>query len=352
MPIPRKSDPVSSATSNASQDNNHFYFPVLAVVIPAYCAEQQILKVLAGIPAFVSFVVVVDDGSPDRTSELVRNQTDSRVYLISHQTNQGVGGAVLTGYKKAADLGAEIIVKMDSDDQMDPQYILPLITPILTDQSDYTKGNRFLHINLLQSMPLIRRIGNAGLSFLTKVASGYWNIFDPTNGYTAIHASIIPLLETGKIHKRYFFEISMLIELGVLRAVIRDVYIPARYQNETSSLSEWKTMLEFPPLLLIGFLRRFFLQYFIRDFGVVPILFLFGICLCLFGVVFGSYHWYLSSQLVTPASTGTVMLAVLPLIMGFQLLMQALIADIQNIPTEPLHIQIANIKRLIKNLRK
>lgn len=317
----------------------------VAVVIPLYRAEKYIESVLIGIPAFISYIIVVDDCSPDKSAKIVQNCSDTRVCLISHQVNQGVGGAVLTGYKKAVELGAEIIVKMDSDDQMDPAYLLPLLAPILTGQADYTKGNRFLHINELQNMPFIRRIGNAGLSFLAKAASGYWNIFDPTNGYTAIHSSIIPLLETKKIHKRYFFESSLLIELSIIRAVIQDVHIPARYQDETSSLSEWKVLFEFPPLLLAGFLRRFFIQYFIRDFGIVSMLFLLGISFCTFGIIFGAYHWYLSSQLNTLASIGTVMIAVLPLIMGFQLLIQALIADIQNVSTIPLQ---ENIKTLDK----
>ncbi|MCG2784124.1 MAG: glycosyltransferase family 2 protein [Anaerolineae bacterium] len=317
----------------------------IAIVIPLYRAEKHIGAVLRGIPAYISHIVIVDDCSPDQSVEIVQNCSDARICLISHQTNQGVGGAVLTGYKKAVELGAEIIVKMDSDDQMDPAYLLSLLAPILTGQADYTKGNRFLHINELQNMPFIRRMGNAGLSFLTKVASGYWNIFDPTNGYTAIHSSITSLLETKKIHKRYFFESSMLIELGIIRAVIQDIHIPARYQDETSSLSEWKVLFEFPPLLLAGFMRRFFIQYFVRDFGIVSMLFLLGISFSLFGIIFGAYHWYLSSQLETPASTGTVMLAVLPLIMGFQLLIQALIADIQNIPMIPLQ---GNIKTLDK----
>jgi dolichol-phosphate mannosyltransferase len=322
----------------------------IAIVIPLYRAEKHIGAVLRGIPAFISHIIIINDCSPDQSAKIVQNISDARICLISHQTNQGVGGAVRTGYQKALELGAEIVVKMDSDDQMDPAYLLPLLTPILTGQADYTKGNRFLHINELQKMPFIRRIGNAGLSFMTKIASGYWNIFDPTNGYTAIHSSIIPLLETKKIHKRYFFESNMLIELGIIRAVIQDVHIPARYQDETSSLSEWKVLFEFPPLLLAGFLRRFVILYFLRDFGIVSMLSLLGISFSIFGTIFGAYHWQLSSQLNVPASTGTVMIAVLPLIMGFQLLIQALNADIQNIPTEPLQKKIADIKRLIGNL--
>ena len=167
--------------------------PAIGVVIPAFRAEKHIRNVLAGIPRFVSFIIVVDDCSPDHTAELVRGCADPRIYLVSQEKNQGVGGAVLTGYQKAVELGAEIIVKIDSDGQMDPAYIIPFIAPILMNQADYTKGNRFLHAKELKSMPLIRRIGNAGLSFLTKAASGYWNIFDPTNGYTAIHASLFLL---------------------------------------------------------------------------------------------------------------------------------------------------------------
>ena len=311
--------------------------PQITVVIPAFQAEKHILSVLCGIPKFVSCIVVVDDCSPDHTSELVTGCNDSRVHLVRHELNQGVGGAVLTGYQKAIELGAEIIVKMDSDDQMDPAYLIPLVAPILAGQADYTKGNRFLHADKLRTMPITRRVGNAGLSFLTKAASGYWNIFDPTNGYTAIHANIFSLLNASKIHKRYFFETSVLIELGMARAVVKDVLIPARYHNEESSLSEWKAFFEFPPRLLAGFLRRVLIQYFLRDFSIFALLLVSGLVFSLFGLVFGIYHWYLSSITNTIASTGTVMIAVLPLILGSQLLIQAMIADMQSMPKDTLH---------------
>ena len=317
--------------------------PKISVVIPAYQAEKKILSVLGGIPKFVFHIVVVDDCSADHTSRLVTDCNDPRVHLVRHEQNQGVGGAVLSGYRKAIELGAEIIVKMDSDGQMDPDYIIPLIAPILAGQADYAKGNRFLHADKLKSMPFMRRVGNAGLSFLTKAASGYWNIFDPTNGYTAIHATIIPLVNTSRIHKRYFFESSMLIELGMLRAVVRDVMIPARYRNEESYLSEWKAFFEFPPRLMSSFLRRLLIQYFVRDFSIFPILFMSGLMFSLFGFFFGLYHWYLSSITNSIASTGTVMLAVLPLILGSQLLIQSIIVDVQSIPREPLHDDISRI---------
>ncbi|MBK8783852.1 MAG: glycosyltransferase family 2 protein [Anaerolineales bacterium] len=321
-------------------------FHAIGVIIPAFRAEKHILKVLAGIPRFVSFIIVVDDCSPDHTAELVETCLDSRIYLVSHGKNQGVGGAVITGYTKAVELGAKIIVKMDSDDQMDPAYLIHLIVPILMNQADYTKGNRFLHADELKSMPLIRRIGNAALSFLTKAASGYWNIFDPTNGYTAIHASIIPLLDTDRLHSRFFFESSMLMELGMIRAVVQDVHIPARYRNEVSSLSEWKALFEFPPRLLAGFLHRLLIQYFVRDFGVFSLLLILGLGFSAFGLLFGLYHWYYSSITRMIASTGTVMIAVLPLILGWQLLIQCITVDMQNIPQEPLHDGIDVLEKL------
>lgn len=320
--------------------------PHICVVIPLYKARDQIANVLRGIPEFVSTIVVVDDCSPDDSYECAKAVGDERVHFVRHHQNQGVGSAVLNGYQKSTELGAEIVVKIDADGQMDPAYLVPLIAPILMDQADYTKGNRFLHSNELKSMPLIRRIGNAGLSFLTKAATGYWNVFDPTNGYTAIHASLIPMLDTDKLHRRYFFESSMLMALGERRAVIQDVEIPAKYQDEVSSLSEWKALFEFPPRLLAAFLRRLLIQYFVRDFGVFSILLILGLGFSAFGLLFGLYHWYLSYITFTIASTGTVMIAVLPLILGSQLLIQALIVDMQNVPIKPIHINITLIKKI------
>ncbi len=323
----------------------------IAVVIPAFNVEHHIACVLSTIPSFVTWVIVVNDCSNDKTAGIVSDFRDKRIHLISHIKNQGVGGAVLTAYKKAIELGAEIIVKMDGDGQMDPNYLIPLIAPIVINKADYAKGNRFLHSSQLKSMPLLRRIGNAGLSFMTKVASGYWNIFDPSNGYTAIHSSIIPLLNESKINLRYFFESSMLIQLGMIRAVVQDVEIPAIYQDEKSSLSEWRTLVDFPPRLLAGLAHRLLTQYFVRDFGIFSMLAIAGTIFSIFGTLFGLYHWYLSGKTLTVATTGTVMLAVLPLILGVQLLIQALMVDIQNVPHEPLQTNIKTIETIRKTLR-
>ncbi len=304
----------------------------VAVVIPAFQAERYIIDVIRGIPDFVSWIVVVNDCSRDATSEIVSAISDRRVHLINLERNLGVGGATLNGYQAACELGADIIVKMDSDGQMDPAYLPALIAPIAKEEADYTKGNRFMHLRRLQSMPVMRRFGNLGLSFLNKMCSGYWNIFDPTNGYTAISANMLSKMDFASIHPRYFFESSMLLELGLQRAVVRDVFIPARYNGERSSLSELDSFLRFPPLLIKGFLKRFFIQYLVRDFSAVTLFVIFGIPLILFGFIFGLVQWARSAQAGIPATPGTVMLAMLPFILGWQFIMQALIMDIQNVP--------------------
>jgi len=317
--------------------------PAVAVVIPAYRAARTIENVIAGVPSFVRHIVVVDDGSPDETADVVRRAGDPRVELVAHETNQGVGGAVMTAYQRAVQLGAEIIAKMDADGQMDPDYLLQLITPIVLGEADYTKGNRFLHERELRAMPGRRRFGNSGLSFMTKLASGYWSVFDPTNGYTAIHASLVPLLATASVAKRFFFESSMLLNLSLLRAVVRDVYIPARY-GAGSHLSESRAAVQFPFQLFRGFLRRLRLQYFVRDFTAVSLYIVFGLVLTLFGTVWGLWHFLISAQSGVVATTGTVMIAVLPLIVGVQLLLQAVTLDIQSAPTMPLHATVMLVK--------
>lgn len=313
--------------------------PVLAVVIPAYKAEAKISQVIASILPVVAFVVVVDDCSPDGTAALVEEMqtTDPRIHLLRHQQNTGVGGATLTGYSEALKLGADIIIKMDSDDQMDPRYIPQLILPIMEDEADYTKGNRFLHSTELKSMPQVRKLGNIGLSFLAKLASGQWHIFDPTNGFTAIHSDLIPLLDHRSIHPRYFFETSLLIELRLVGAVVKDIFIPARYAGEESHLSWLDSLFRFPWLLIRGFFHRVRVEYFLRDFTPVSMFLLAGIPATLFGLIFGVVKWAISAQNQVPATTGTVMVATLPFILGLQLLLQSLVMDIQATPVKPVH---------------
>ena len=241
---------------------------------------------------------------------------------------------------------------MDGDDQMDPAYILSLILPVVSGEADYVKGNRFLSARELRRMPLRRRVGNAGLSLMTKLALGYWQVFDPTNGFTAIHRSIIPLLNKESLDPRYFFETSMLIELGRLRAVVRDVPIPARYGAERSHLAELQALIRFPPRLVVASARRVLQQHFIRDFGTFALLLVAGSLLTIFGLAFGAYEWHLSATSGRTASTGTVMLAVLPLVLGAQFLLQAFLADMQGAPDQALQRGLETEKRLAKRMQQ
>lgn len=312
----------------------------VAVVIPAYRAADTIEKVLGGIPACVDAVYVVDDASPDETGTRVRAVADRRVRLLVHDVNRGVGGAMVTGYRQALRDGMDICVKMDADGQMDPSCLSRLIEPLVSGRADYAKGNRFHDTEALRQMPLVRKVGNAGLSFLIKASSGQWHIFDPTNGYTAIHHAALAALDLEKAHPRYFFESSMLILLRRVRAVVEDVPMPARYGDEPSHLSIGRTLIEFPWLLVRQGARRILWEYFLADFNAVSLFLVSGTPLIIFGLVFGLYHWIDSYRRAILTPTGTVMLAVLPLILGFQLLLQALVLDVQNAPRRPLQAHI------------
>ncbi|MDP1546037.1 MAG: glycosyltransferase family 2 protein [Anaerolineales bacterium] len=306
----------------------------IAIVIPAYRVERNIQEVLRGIPAYIRHIIVVDDASPDSTADLVTASAkkDKRITLIHHGKNQGVGGAMVSGFQKALELGAQVIVKLDGDGQMDPVHIPALIAPLIAGEADYAKGNRFRDFVSLQQMPLIRRIGNLGLSFLTKAATGYWNIFDPTNGYFAIRSEVLAQLPLEKIDRGYFFETSMLARLYLLDAFIVDVTIPARYGNEISSLSVHRVLIEFPIKLTRTLLRRIILNYFIFDFSMVSIYLLTGIPLLLFGLIFGITKWIQYLQLGVPAPTGTVILPTLSVILAIQILLSAIEIDLNSTP--------------------
>jgi dolichol-phosphate mannosyltransferase len=222
--------------------------PSLAVVIPCYRVGKHVGDVLRAIGPAAWRIYCVDDGCPEQSRLSVEKAAgeDDRIRCLIHQQNLGVGAAVVTGYKQALQDGAEVIVKLDGDGQMDPAKIAELAAPILRGEADYVKGNRFFRLEGLESMPVMRLIGNAGLSFLAKMSTGYWDLFDPTNGYTAIHASVARQLPLDKLSPRYFFESDVLFRLNILRAVVAEVPIDARYADEKSSLSVLRTLVQFP----------------------------------------------------------------------------------------------------------
>jgi hypothetical protein len=308
----------------------------IAVVVPCYRVADHIVRVIRGIPAWVRTIVCVDDQSPDDLAARILQLNDPRVVLIRHERNQGVGGAVWTGYGECLRRQADIIVKMDGDNQMDPRYLPDLIEPLLRGEADYTKGNRWSAVDQLRTMPAVRRLGNLALSFAIKVCSGHWRVFDPCNGYTAIRASVLRQIPGRHIARDYYFETSMLVQLNILRAVVRDVPIPACYGDEHSSLRIGRIVRRFPLALARSFLQRVWQRHFVRDFGPCSMFLVSGLSLLGWSLLFGGWHWLQSISTGTPATAGTVMLAALPFLMGFQLLVQAVVIDMSQADTVPL----------------
>jgi dolichol-phosphate mannosyltransferase len=306
----------------------------VAAVIPCYKVTAHIAAVIDGIGPEVGAIYCVDDACPDGSGKLIEKTiSDRRVRVLYNATNQGVGGAVLTGYRQALADGHDVLVKIDGDGQMDPALIPQFVEPIAEGAADYTKGNRFFDLEDVQGMPFVRLIGNSALSFLTKLSSGYWNIFDPTNGYTAMHRSIGELILKRNIDKKYFLETDMLLNLYLIRAVVQDVPMAAIYGEEQSNLSVRRIIFPFLAKTLRNSLRRFVVHYLIRDFSLATLEALLGVLVLGFGIVAGSTFW-LSSYLYGQAATaGQVMIAALPILSGLQLLLSALNFDMRNVPS-------------------
>lgn len=309
----------------------------IAVIIPAYRVSGQVLSVIARVGPEVSGIFVVDDRCPDGSGALVQAQCrDPRVTVIAHAVNQGVGGATLTGFRAASDAGYDILVKVDGDGQMDPRFIPRLLRPLLAERADFAKGNRFYALDSLASMPRMRLFGNSALSFINKLVSGYWPVMDPTNGFVAIHATVFRLLPTTRLDARYFFESDLLFRLSTIRAVVADVPMEAVYGGEVSSLRISRVLWEFPPKYASRFLKRIFYTYFLRDFNACSLYLLAGSAMMAFGITFGLREWIRSVETGLAATSGTVLLAALPVILGFQSLLAALSFDVVNVPQVPL----------------
>ena len=310
------------------------------VVIPCYCVGNQIWNVLDGVlkQKVIRNIVVVDDACPEHTGKLVTEkfENEERVIVLTNESNLGVGGAMCAGYKYSFEHGADIVVKMDGDGQMDSKHIQAIIKPIVDGKCDYTKGNRFFYPQHLQSMPIIRLIGNSALSLINKFTSGYWSVMDPTNGYTALHRNAYYQLIHENLARDYFFESDMLYQLGNAQAVIQDIPLPAIYANEVSHLQVSRVLLKFPGRYLKRFFKRIILRYFIRDFNFASLEIIFGSCLFFIGLSFGFYKWITNfiQGISTPA--GTVMIVGILIIIGFQMLLSALNYDVSHEPKIPL----------------
>ncbi|HEX8601197.1 MAG TPA: glycosyltransferase family 2 protein [Pseudoduganella sp.] len=317
---------------------------VIAVVIPSYRVTRHILDVIARMGPEVTRIFVVDDKCPDGSGAFVQSHcTDPRVTVLFHEENQGVGGAVMTGYRAAIDAGCDIMVKVDGDGQMDPALIPDFIAPIQAGQADYTKGNRFFDLEQIRQMPSVRLFGNAVLSLLTKVSSGYWNLFDPTNGFTAIHRDAARSLPFHKISRRYFFETDVLFRLNTLHAVVVDVPMDAHYGDEVSNLKISRVVTEFAWKHLRNFGKRVFYNYYLRNMSLASIEAPLGLLLLGGGSIYGIAHWISSAHDGVPTPAGTVMLSALPVLMGMQLLLAFLAYDIASVPRRPIHKRKPNM---------
>jgi glycosyltransferase involved in cell wall biosynthesis len=304
----------------------------IAAVVPAYNESRLIGKTILTMPEYVDLIVVVNDKSTDDTSEQARAVGDPRVSVIDHQVNTGVGGAIVDGHRRALELGAEINVVMAGDAQMDPTYLPSLLDPICESGYEFTKANRFFSSAALTGMPLMRLVGNVALSFATKAASGYWNLFDPQNGYTAIKRSALVRIPLDRIAQGYAFENDLLIWLNIAGARAKDVPIPAVYGEEVSSMKISRVMVSISRLLFVGFWRRMFRRHVLQSFSPVALLFFSGLALVLFGTVVGVWTFF---ETIGPpvATAGTVLLSVAPLLTGIQMLVNAMILDIQATPS-------------------
>jgi glycosyltransferase involved in cell wall biosynthesis len=304
----------------------------VAAVVPAFNEATHIAGVLQRMPPIVDHIIVVDDHSADDTAGVAAAVGDLRVHVVRHSETRGVGGATVSGMRRALEMGAELVVKVDGDGQMDPAQIESLLQPLVHDGYDYAKGNRFLHAAALRQMPRHRLIGNFVMTFLTKLASGYWHIFDPQNGYVAAKAATLRALDLEQLATGFFFENDMLIHLNILNCRVKDVAMPAYYGTEESSLRVKRVLFTFPFRLARGLWTRIWEKYVLRDFSPIAMFWLVGLPFTLFGGTLGGITWVHSLWVGRPASSGTVMLSVLPFLLGFELILQAIILEIRESP--------------------
>lgn len=299
----------------------------VAVVIPAFRAELFILDVLDRVPARVKEIFVIDDCCPNSTGEVALTSPDPRVNVVRNATNLGVGGATKVGIRLALEKGHDIIAKIDADGQIDPKLIIPALGLIDENGLDFVKGSRFHHHEDLRGMPFFRLIGNSALTLISRISTGYWKLNDPTNGFIVLTASLARKLRLGKISDRYFFESDLIFRLGLVGARLGHLPMKATYATEKSGLSLATAV----PTFLVGHLRnllkRIALQYFVLEWNAGTLFLTSGAIFGTIGTIQFSTLLIEMSSRATAAPAGTVMLAAVPLILGYQSLLSFLAFD-------------------------
>ena len=302
----------------------------IGVAVPAYNEELLIEKTLTTMPDFVDHIVVINDCSTDKTLEIIQRlmKKDKRIFLIDNEVNRGIGYGLTAGLKKAAELECDRVAVMAGDAQMDPKYLAPLLDNMEKRDLDFVKANRFMHLEELKSMPKYRRIGNIVVTILTKFATGYYSIFDTQNGYVIYSKDVIERLPWNLIGDGYEFENTILIALSIIDAKVGDYPIPALYGDETSTIKLFSTTMRVLKVLNKGFWQRMYYKYILYSFHPIALFLISG--LVFFAGGFLGCLWILFEKLFNDISptTGTVMLAILPMILGVQLLLTALVMDV------------------------
>jgi glycosyltransferase involved in cell wall biosynthesis len=302
----------------------------IAVVVPAYNEEQLIGNTLSSIPEFVDRIYAVNDASVDNTQAIIEeiSQKDPRVLPIRHGKNLGVGSAVSSGYKRARDDNMDITVVMDGDNQMDSHLMPSMIDPIVKNRADYTKGNRLLSPEYRRGMSKWRFLGNTILTFLTKFSSGYWNLMDPQNGYTAISHRALERINLDTLYPRYGYLNDLLVKLNVFGFRVMNIEMPARYGREKSKIRYGSYIRKVSGVLLRDFLYRLKMKYIVLSFHPLVIFYLFGFAMTIIGLLTGIYTLYFVFVQGGPLFIRGV-LSLLIFAIGFQFLSFALLFDIQ-----------------------
>jgi glycosyltransferase involved in cell wall biosynthesis len=303
----------------------------IAAVVPAHNEEDLIVKTVGSMPPLVDRVIVVDDASTDATVEQALATADPRLELVRHERNTGVGGAIISGHRRAIELQTDVAVVMAGDAQMDPAYLPDLLDPIADEGYAFTKADRFFGFDSFAGMPRHRIVGNVVVGFLAKASTGYWNLFDPLNGYTATRTDTLARLPLERIRTDYAFECDILVYLNTIRARAMDVPIPAVYGDERSGIRLFRDAGKLLWSLFRGFWRRIVWKYVLWSFSPVAIFLFVGLALVAWAVGFGA--WVVYETVGDPvASTATVLMSVGPLLVGINLLIVATVLDILETP--------------------
>ena len=316
-------------------------------IVPCFKSSQIAPRVIKDLFQYVDFVICVDDNCPEKTGLLIEDTIKSdKLKVLFHSRNMGVGGATKTGINYALKINAEIIVKIDSDGQMNPENIPQLVEPILNKTSDFTKGNRFRNVDVLISMPKVRLIGNIFLSFITKLSTGYWELFDPTNGFIAFNSKILNRIQYTKTDDRYFFETDLLFRCGLYDVLVSEIEIPTVYKNENSELNPLVEVFRYSFSHVVIFIKRILYQYFLIDFNPGSLSIFFGSLGIIYTLFSGlkSMVYYKNLSIETPL--GVKILFLTTAIISMQLIISFIYYDSTQ---RPLRRQLKSLYKVRTN---